>query len=151
MADYTTIPKNAFGFIYKITNLKTNQYYIGKKNYFFKRREKKAIIFVESDWKTYYGSSDLLTADIKKLGKENFKREILEVCYSKAELSYKEVYYLFKYDVLSDTKSYNQNILGKFYKGTYSKDICSLFKEKTLVKHKNKYKYVPKSKVKSYI
>lgn len=151
MATYNTIPKDAYGFIYKITNLKTQQYYIGKKNYFFKRREKKTIVFVESDWKDYYGSSDLLKKDIAKLGKDTFKREIIEVCYSKAELSYKEVVHLFKNNVLEDEKCYNQNILGKFYKGTYPKELCSLFKNKVKIKHKDKIKYVAKTKAKLYV
>ena len=149
MINYT-IPKHAFGFIYKTTNLKTNQYYIGKKNYFFKRREKNSIVFVESDWKTYYGSSDLLKSDIKKYGVDNFKREILEVCYSKAELSYREVVHLFKAEVLQDKNSYNQNILGKFYKAEYPQTLCSLYKTKVLIEHNGKLKYVNKTKVSSY-
>ena len=150
MHGYTSIPKNAFGFIYKITNTKTQQYYIGKKNYFFKKREKKAIVFVESDWKTYYGSSEALTKDINTLGKEHFKREILEVCYSKGELSFKEVAHLFKNDVLTDEKAYNSNILGKFYKAEYPKTLCSIFASKVLIEHNGKQKYVAKSKAKLY-
>ena len=45
---------------------------------------------VASDWQEYYGSSDKLNEDIAKFGKNNFKREILYYCYSKAECNYVE-------------------------------------------------------------
>ena len=150
MNDYKTIPKNAFGFIYKITNKLNGKYYIGKKQYFFKRKEHNSIVYVESDWKNYWGSSKILLNDFKEFGKDNFSREILCVCYSKQELTYKEVFYLFKYDVLNDEKSYNDNILGKFYKGEYDKKVNHLYKNKVLIKHKDKFKYISKTKQKFY-
>ena len=80
-----------------------------------KRKRFKRVI-KETDWITYWGSSDELKQDIEKLGIENFKREILCFCSTKMNLSYYEVHYQFKYDVLFND-SYNKNILGKFYKG----------------------------------
>ena len=59
---------NNFGFVYLITNKKTKKAYIGCKQYFVNRNGKK----VESNWRSYTGSSKYLNEDIKKLGKKNF-------------------------------------------------------------------------------
>ena len=45
-----------------------------------------------------------------KLGKENFKREILFYCYSKAELSYVEAREQFARKVLESNDYYNGHI-----------------------------------------
>ena len=65
---------------------------------------------MDSDWREYYGSSDELTADVLKLGKENFTREILFYCYSKAELSYIEAREQFARKVLESNDYYNGHI-----------------------------------------
>ena len=52
---------------------------------------KKKRFKVESDWKTYWSSSDELKQDVKNLGEENFKREIVHLCFGKGELSYLEL------------------------------------------------------------
>jgi len=130
VTDIKDLPNHEFleGFVYKITNTLTGQIYIGKKSLYSnlkKRigvREKAATktrktfhrIRKESDWQAYYGSSKDLQADIIKLGKENFKREILELCCSKKYLSFCEVAWQIKLDVLK-TNSYNANVLGRWY------------------------------------
>lgn len=83
-----------------------------------KRKRFKRVI-KESDWLTYWGSSDELKLDIERLGKENFEREILCFVNSKMDLSYWEVHFQIKNEVLFKD-SYNKNILGKFYKGKIS-------------------------------
>ena len=95
--DIVELPNDCVGFVYQITNTTNGRMYIGKKLAKFKRsrpplkgRRNKRRYKVNSDWEDYYGSSDDLTIDIKKLGKENFKREILFYCKSKAEMSYVE-------------------------------------------------------------
>ena len=65
---------------------------------------------MDSDWQDYYGSSDELTADVLKLGKENFTREILFYCHSKAELSYVEAREQFARKVLESNDYYNGHI-----------------------------------------
>lgn len=116
------------GFVYKITNLKTGQIYIGKKSLYsnlkkkISARAKKATgtrktferIRKESDWQKYYGSSKELLSDISVTGKEKFHREILELCCTKKYLSFCEVAWQIKLDVLK-TNSYNGNILGRWY------------------------------------
>ena len=91
------LPADVVGFVYQITNTTNGRMYIGKKLARFKRsrpplkgRRNKRRYKVDSDWQSYYGSSDELTIDVNRLGKDKFKREILFYCRSKAELSYVE-------------------------------------------------------------
>ena len=111
------LPEKCVGFVYLITNKTNDRKYIGKKLAQFKRtkpplkgRKNKRRTSIESDWRTYYGSSDELTTDIELLGKENFKREILFYCYSKAECSYIEAREQFRHKVLESEDYYNGHI-----------------------------------------
>lgn len=111
------LPQDVVGFVYIITNTTNDRQYIGKKLAKFSRtkpplkgKKNKRRTKVESDWKDYYGSSDELNEDIGKLGKGNFKREILFYCYSKSELSYIEAREQFNYKVLESDKYYNGHI-----------------------------------------
>ena len=63
---------------------------------------------------TYWGSNKNLQADLKELGPENFERKILKLCKTKKELTYWELHYQCKHEVLI-VNSYNDNILGKFF------------------------------------
>lgn len=110
----TEIPDSAYGFIYKITNLVNNKSYIGKKQMKsvkkmppLKGRKNKRHKEVETDWRTYTGSSNELNADIEKYGKENFKFDILLFCNSKWELAYYESKIQFQLDVLVSENYYN--------------------------------------------
>ena len=123
------VPQGAIGFVYKITNTQNDKFYIGKKVFFITRkmkisnREKKKTetmkrfkyVSKESDWKTYYGSCQELKDDINKSDKSLFKREILQFCKTKKGITYLELEYQIRYNVL-ENNSYNNNILGKFYK-----------------------------------
>ena len=109
--------EDVVGFVYQITNTTNDRMYIGKKLAKFKRsrrplkgRKNMRRYKVDSDWQEYYGSSDELTLDIKKLGKEYFKREILFYCYSKAELNYVEAREQFARKVLESDNYYNGHI-----------------------------------------
>jgi len=117
-----------YGFVYCIRNIHTGKFYIGKKALKFSRKKKisKAAkkqtktrkiyerVVKESDWLNYYGSCKELNDDIKFFGKEIFKREIIELCYSKKYLSYAELKWQIIKDVLQN-HSYNGNILGRYY------------------------------------
>jgi len=107
--------ENYIGFVYIITNLTNQRKYIGKKNFYTSRMKKikgkRKRIKSESDWKTYYGSNKELSADVIKLGEENFHREILRLCKSKGEMSYFEAKYQFLFDVLFDDIYYNTWIM----------------------------------------
>ena len=115
--DITELPEDCVGFVYLITNTTNGRKYIGKKLAKFKRskaplkgRRNRRRYKVESDWQEYYGSSDDLTIDIKRLGAENFKREILFYCKSKSELSYVEAREQFSRKVLETKDYYNGHI-----------------------------------------
>ena len=115
--DILELPEDCVGFVYLITNTTNGRKYIGKKLAKFKRskaplkgRRNRRRYKVESDWQEYYGSSDALAIDIHKIGKENFKREILFYCKSKAELSYVEAREQFSRKVLETKDYYNGHI-----------------------------------------
>ena len=108
------IPEGYIGFVYLITNLNTGQKYIGKKLAQFKKtrpplkgKRLKRRTTVESDWRDYWGSSERLQADVNALGPENFTREILYLCKSKAEMSYLEAREQFERRVLETDNYYN--------------------------------------------
>jgi len=112
-----------YGFIYRITNTVNGYDYVGRK-YFktikkrppLKGKKNKRRETVETDWKEYWGSSPRLQADIDRLGKDKFTREIIHLCESRGETNYLEAYYQFKEDVLLRENNYNGIIqirLGK--------------------------------------
>lgn len=107
------------GFIYLITNQVSGRKYIGKKTLWSRRKGKST---VESDWKTYFGSSKELLEDIKLLGEAAFRREVLHFCYTKTDMTYLETYEQFVRNVLGETMPdgtrlyYNGSIMGKFFK-----------------------------------
>ncbi len=108
------IPEGYMGFVYLITNLTSGKRYIGKKLANFKKsrpplkgKKNRRRYTVESDWRDYWGSSDKLQADVLELGTENFTREILYFCTSKAELSYLEAREQFERKVLETDDYYN--------------------------------------------
>ena len=113
----TVLPEDCVGFVYEITNTTNGRKYIGKKLARFKRsrpplkgRKNKRRFKVDSDWQDYYGSSDELSADILKIGKDKFTRQILFYCKSKAELSYVEAREQFARKVLESNDYYNGHI-----------------------------------------
>tara|TARA_B100001093_G_C26397851_1_gene829951 strand:+ start:138 stop:572 length:435 start_codon:yes stop_codon:yes gene_type:complete len=130
------IPEDRFGFIYEITNITNGKKYIGKKQMVrrikrkpLKGKKRKRIDFIESDWKSYTGSSDSLNNDILTLGIDKFKFNILKFCQSKFELSYFEAKIQFENDVLLSENYYNGIIncrIGKapklFLEQYYNKD-----------------------------
>ena len=118
-----SLPEDCAGFVYLITNNTTGRKYIGKKLARFKRttyrvvklkngnkKSKKIRATIDSDWKTYYGSSPELSKDIEQLGIENFSREILYYCKTKSECSYIEAREQFSRRVLESDDYYNGHI-----------------------------------------
>lgn len=117
------LPDDCVGFVYCITNLNNHRKYIGKKLAKFAKttyktvklkngtkKKKKIRSKVDSDWFTYYGSNLELNKDVELLGTENFKREILYYCTSKAECSYIEAREQFDRKVLESKDYYNGQI-----------------------------------------
>lgn len=114
--EFTDPDSKLIGFVYLITCNVSGKRYIGKKLFWSTKRKqvkgKSKRIKVESDWKSYWSSSDELKADVKKLGEENFTKEIIHLCYGKGELSYLEAREQFDRRVLeSATDWYNSWIM----------------------------------------
>ena len=117
------LPEDCIGFIYLITNNLSGRKYIGKKLAKFSKttykivklkngtkKKKRIKSKIDSDWQTYYGSNDELNTDVTLLGTDNFKREILYYCRSKAECSYIEAREQFRHQVLESADWYNGHI-----------------------------------------
>ena len=117
------LPDDCVGFVYLITNKSNSRMYVGKKLSKFSKttykmvkqkngikKRKKIRSKIDSDWLEYYGSSIELNKDVESLGKDNFVREILFFCKSKAECSYIEAREQFARKVLETDDYYNGQI-----------------------------------------
>jgi len=117
------LPEDCVGFVYLIVNQTNGRKYIGKKLAKFSKttykvikqkngikKRKKIRSKIDSDWRDYWGSSPELAQDIQILGTENFTREILYYCNSKAICSYIEAREQFNRQVLESQDYYNGHI-----------------------------------------
>jgi hypothetical protein len=124
---FVTAPPDMFGFVYLITNKISGKKYIGKKQFWSHttkkipgKRNKKHTV-KESNWKDYWSSSEDIAEDLKVFGHENFSREILELFPSKRDLTFGEVEYQIKSDVLTaklesgERAFYNRNIMSRWF------------------------------------
>lgn len=126
------MPKGTIGFIYKITNGKTGQYYIGKKNLYStrkrnfgkkeaalitdKRVKKYEMVTKESDWRTYRSSNKTVQDWFKEKDNDQIELRILRFCLTPKSLTYYEMQEQFSHDVLLDENSLNDNISGKYFR-----------------------------------
>lgn len=84
--------------IYKTTNLVNGKQYIGRDS---------------RNNPNYLGSGPLIKKAIKKYGKENFIKEIIEECHSFEQMVKREEYWLNYYDAGNNDLFYNLQNLGK--------------------------------------
>ena len=108
------LPEGCEAFVYLITNLVDHKKYVGKKLAKFKTtkkplkgRKNKRRGTKESDWKTYWGSSESLIDDLQRLSEDKFTREILYFCPSRGVASYLEAQEQFERKVLETDEYYN--------------------------------------------
>lgn len=111
------IPDQYEAFVYLFTNKITGKQYIGFKNVVSSKirtvKGKRKRIKVESDWKTYYSSSQDVLRDVAKYGKGNFIREIIMMTSTKSVGKYYEAWYQFNRNVLtSDHQRYYNGIVN---------------------------------------
>ena len=132
ITELNDMPKGTIGFIYKITNGKTGEYYIGKKNVLSTRKRKfgkKEIALLtdkrlktyemitnESDWKSYRSSNKQVQEWFKDKENDQLELRILRFCSSTKSLTYYELQEQFSHDVLGDKRALNDNLLGKFFR-----------------------------------
>ena len=121
--EYDETPEEYQGFVYIITDLTNNKSYLGKKFFWkpkilpkTKTRKRRVKTRVESDWRTYYGSSKEVQELVENNGVDSFKRKILRLCKTKGECSYFEAKYQFDYDVLLRDDFYNGIISCRIHK-----------------------------------
>ena len=126
--EVVALPEDCIGFVYIIVNVLTGKKYIGKKLAKFSKttykvvklkngnkKRKKIKSKIDSDWQTYFGSNDQLNKDIAELGSDNFTREILFYCNSKAACSYVEAREQFNHRVLESDNYYNGQIVCRIH------------------------------------
>jgi hypothetical protein len=111
------------GFVYIITDLSNSKKYVGKKLFQSKRKlaplkgkTRKRTKILESDWLSYYGSSEEVKQLVEERGAENFKREILHLCDTRGIMSYLEAKEQFDRNVLLDDSYYNGIIQCKIHR-----------------------------------
>lgn len=63
-----------YGFVYITTNMVNGKKYLGQRKF-------------SDGWEDYLGSGKMFKQDVEKYGKENFKRVIVQFCYSEEELN----------------------------------------------------------------
>jgi group I intron endonuclease len=110
--------------IYKTTNLLNGKIYVGQDKY---------------NRRSYYGSGKILKQSIKKYGKYNFQKEILEYC-SLEVLNDREIFWIKELDATNPEIGYNLTTGGNFnvtFKGhKHSESTIQKMKEKSVGKNK---------------
>ena len=116
-----------YGFVYLIECIETPRKYLGRKYFWSFRKPKggKRKVKQESDWKKYYGSCPELKEEIKRLGKDKFKRTILSLHKTLGKTNYEETKQLFLNNVLTESLEdgtpvyFNSNILSRYFRKDY--------------------------------
>lgn len=107
MDNWINVPTNIdqyVGFVYLI-KCPDGRFYVGKKMFWAHPKDKRkgarkgSRRWVETNWRSYYGSSEE-TISMRKTSKEGWVRQILHLCKSKWEMSYLEAKEIFDRDAL---------------------------------------------------
>ena len=116
IGDYT-------GFVYCITDTRNQKKYIGKKTFKSRRtlpplkgKTRRRKVIKESDWMTYYGSSEEVKTLVKEHSGDIFKREILHLCNTKGEMGYLELKEQIEREVLLSDEYYNGIVQAKIHR-----------------------------------
>lgn len=128
------VPVGAFGFVYRIEQINPEPdqpfIYIGRKYLSRSKTSSKRVSLkngskvtkkkksrVESDWRSYTGSCGPLNESIKRLGKENFKFEILCFANTKGQVNFAEEFVQMRAGVIFDDSFFNDSIGARGFIG----------------------------------
>ena len=107
------------GFVYEVYDTEAKMKYIGKKKFLskvtkppLKGKKNKRRSLKESDWKSYYGSSEEVKSLVENTGEWRFKRKIIRLCKTLGEMSYYEMKEQLDNDVLLKPKKYYNAFVG---------------------------------------
>lgn len=119
ISDISDMPEGTIGFIYVIKHKKTGEFYVGKKSLYshrtlppLKGQKRKRKVVKEMKWQSYLSSNK----EVKTWPLHEVERKILRFCQSKKALTYYELEEQIKHNVLHESTSKNDNILGKFFR-----------------------------------
>lgn len=116
--------KDYVGFVYEVYDTQTEMKYIGKKKFWsrvtrppLKGKKNKRRSLKESDWQSYYGSSEEVKQLVENTGEWRFKRKIIRLCKTAGEMSYYEMKEQIDNDVLlKPNEYYNAFVGGKIHR-----------------------------------
>jgi hypothetical protein len=107
------------GFVYEVYDTEAKMKYIGKKKFWskvtkppLKGKKNKRRSLKESDWKSYYGSSEVVKELVENTGEWRFKRKIIRLCKTLGEMSYYEMKEQLDNDVLLKPNEYYNSFVG---------------------------------------
>lgn len=108
------------GYVYKITNKTTGEFYIGKREY---RADRESTSI-------YYGSSVHIRKQIEEFGEENFSKEVLKECASQEQLTQFENMYI---DMFHEDPKCLNFTWGKGFGGVYAHGKCKQCNRDTVI------------------
>lgn len=129
------VPDDVFGFTYCMTHKETGRMYLGAKQLFFwsgprggykcsdpRDPEFDKTLWIESDWRTYTGSSKTVKGIVEKEGPQAFYYDVTKLHHNKLELFHGELEEQLEADVLNATDDngdyvyLNEQVMGVEYR-----------------------------------
>lgn len=93
------------------TNLINEKMYVGQRKIKYKNKN--------NGWKTYLGSGTIFKKALKKYGKENFDRKIIDIAFNQDELNKLEYFYTKFFDSVNKENWYNLHYGGEVGEKTH--------------------------------
>ena len=129
-SDYEQISEEITGFVYVITDQESGEKYIGQKRTKkpktlpkTKTRKRRVKTIVESDWRNYWSSSEVIKERVAAGQPDRYTREILRFGYSRGDLSFIETLEQFNRGVLLSPKYLNGIIQCRIHQKHLSKKL----------------------------
>ena len=120
--EFMEIPSEYVGFVYRITDTETGEKYIGQKRFhrtktlpITKTRKRRKKTLVESDWREYYSSSEVIKENVAAGLSDRYERQILRFGYSKGDLNFLEMLEQVENKVLLDPTYLNGIINARIH------------------------------------